>query len=364
MADSAASSTSRSSAPATTKRRTRAASSDANQRPTRTAFALERADEARDAVTPDSGEDNGNRSGLFADDDAHDAPHAPSFDPRQGTLAGFELPAEAFASMSGEAQAATIEQPAALAEPEMPVGLEIATGEAVTAKLAFEAAPPSPIAPIAPIAPAAAATAPTAVPTAQAAPAVSQPSQAATPIDAAPERAAPAAPGRPANPSPARRQAPARAPENAPHNDRAAALSAAAFAEAMAAMQGTLAEERRAAQERWRRTKRMLSLATVAALVLAGLSIVQTVVLLHLAREGAAAQQRTEALLLNQQTTLAALAEAASGAFANVRAIANAAASPPPDSQATHPDAPPRTVHAKPLPAHKTKEKAHAQPTH
>jgi hypothetical protein len=360
MADSAAFTTPRSSGPAKTKRRARAASSNASKRPARAAIAFEQGEPAelaepvRDAGRESRAKDDGHSAGLFPDDDAQghvqDEPHATGFDPRQGTLAGFEVPAEVLASLSGEMRAAVSEgeqgqqdqqdqqdQQGQQGQQSQAASEPLVSAPAESVLTPFGDSTPQPMQP------------------------TSGQSETSPPPDASAQRIARTAPNRSPNAATTRRQPAAQLAERAARLDLAAdALSAAAFAEAMGAVHDALASERDEAVKRAGRMARMLSIAMVALIVLVLLGVAQTVLLLRLSREAAADRQRTESLLLDQQSKLTALAEATSAAVASARAPVNAAATALPTPQPAHLDAEPRAARAKPAHAHRSKDKTKA----
>jgi len=102
--------------------------------------------------------------------------------------------------------------------------------------------------------------------------------------------------------------------------------STAVLAETVAALSRSLAEERRAAAASRRRSARLLTIMACASVLMLALAIAQFVVLARVARESAAAQQKTEALLRSQQLALAAFLDTASGAAADIRGTADAMA--------------------------------------
>jgi hypothetical protein len=341
MADSAASSTSRSSGPATTKRRARATSSNENKHSSRAAIALE-PDEPVSPVldTGRESEEQGNAQhvDLPAGDDAQgqvqDEPQAPSFDPRQGTLLGFEMSEEAPVSVSDEAGAGANEgEPIKQSQP-----IEPSASPSVPAVDAVAA--------VAEVAPAS---------VDESASLLTQPiSQQSEPsmgisTEAESQRITRNAPSRATNTatSTSRRQAaPAQIPEFTLRPERVTdALSASAFADAMASIHRTLADERSEATKRAARANRMLTLAVVALIVSVLLGVAQAVALRRLAQESAADQQRLESLLVKQQAALAAVADAASSAAAAARepAIAAGASAAGTDAAAV---AAPKPVHA------------------
>lgn len=90
----------------------------------------------------------------------------------------------------------------------------------------------------------------------------------------------------------------------APELDRARAT---AFADTIDALHAVLAEQRTSATAHARRMKTMLTVIVCAMLVTVATGIAQTVVLVHMSRDGKVQQDRMEQLMLNQQATLASL---------------------------------------------------------
>jgi hypothetical protein len=89
-----------------------------------------------------------------------------------------------------------------------------------------------------------------------------------------------------------------------PELDRARAT---AFADTIDALHAVLAEQRTSATAHARRMKTMLTVIVCAMLVTVATGIAQTVVLMHMSRDGKLQQDRMEQLMLNQQATLASL---------------------------------------------------------
>ena len=349
MADPAASSTSRATRPTTARRRPRAASPTFDASP---APSASEAGTPAPAATGDEGKESVEAAEGLGDRqprlDPHDVP-APverfdtdligametlNLDPRQGTLAGFELPADALESLRSRAAA---QQAAAGSEAEP----SPQSRPAVTAEASSEVQPQA----------------------ATRAQVIPQPAGARIADIAAYLRvddAGSANPDRPAttdgptrsNVQPVQRSrtsAPFEAsssssslplqaglaPADSPRSDRpdaagAAALaqsaSTAALADTVAALSRALAEEREAAAASRRRTARLLAVMACASVLVLALAIAQFVVLARVARESAAAQQKTEALLRSQQLALAAFLDTASGAAADIRGTADAMA--------------------------------------
>jgi hypothetical protein len=318
MADSTASSTLDAPRPATTRRRARAASSNTGNRPARAAHLVE--DEAEPARR--TGRGNGVAGDrpvdLFPADDALAAAYTMNLDPRQRTLDGFELPADALAAQT--------ERPA--------LGV---SGRAVKDPAPQAPAPRDPV---------------TQAPAVHSsAPQTPAPQEPALPKQAETARATGAVPTRrPDNNTPdigpQRRQTPARQPAG-----RVASVgrvpdtpSREALAQTVAELQAALADERRAALESRRQTTRLVSVAILLLLLVLVVGVVQAVVSVRASRESAAAQEKTEVLLRAQQAELAALSGAASAAAADVRgavaALTAKLAAPPPAVKRA-----PRTAH-------------------
>lgn len=343
MADSATSFTLRSpgSSPggSTARTRTRAASSGDERGSVRTAADSEARQLRTDAAEADEG--------------------ATQFDPRQGTLLGFELPPDAFASMLG-AVARGDGGPAALSEDGATPGSEAAAEEAPAAESA----------PLAGNSPAVVngSDAPGALGTQPAAQAL-DPAQIPTPqeILAAIEQAL-----RPREPATARKTGAAKAAslKRAVGPTPAAAVPLAVSAElaqpqsmlrgdappaaelvrTVALLQASIADDRYAAQERWRRTRRWFAIALAALALLFAFSVAQTVALIASAERQQTAQQLVQAALIQQQAALANLARAASalsGSNAARPASASGAAATAPVNAAPEPVQHARAAHAR-----------------
>ncbi|RKP48258.1 hypothetical protein D7S89_13100 [Trinickia fusca] len=165
-------------------------------------------------------------------------------------------------------------------------------------------------------------------------------------------------------PTPAAVAAPASAPASiarpAPAAEPAAdAAAVAAINQTIVNLQGMLADERRSARERAQRTSRTLTIMAVALVVLAILGIAQMIVVLRFANESAAAQQRTEALLANQQTTLAALSDTVVKATTDAATGAIVEAPAQPDDSGAQPPVKHARAHQ-----HRSKDKAKTSATH
>lgn len=342
MADSAASSTPRVSRPATARRRARAASpaSDAPSvpaapEPDTPAFAAtgnegdeavgaahrnaphQRLQDARDEQPP----------AERVDVDLFGAMETLNLDPRQGTLAGFELSTDALDSLRARAAAEraaaeTEDEPAS----ESPFRATGAASSALQEHATREQVIPEPAgARIADIA------AYLRVDDAGGAN-PSQPERSSRSRMQAAKRSWTPAPASastsastPASPSaPASAEAPASTAVDAA--GLAQAASTAALTETVAALSRALSEERRAAAVSRRRAARLLAVMAFASVLVLALGIAQFVVLARVARDTAAAQEKTEALLRSQQLALAAFLDTASGAAADIRGTADALA--------------------------------------
>jgi hypothetical protein len=268
-----------------------------------------------------------------------------NLDPRQGTLDGFELPADALASLrEREALGASAEQESVGQEPPLRQPAHQPPAKAVRDTATIPTAPVCKE-PIPPVAGASAAGSTEAI---------RPPALSETPLrstDAADTAGVTAAEGQPAAGRPLERAASAGPTADAPPGDP--------LAQNMAALQAALADERRAARESRRLATRLVSIAMATLLVVLVLGVAQTLVSMRVARESVAAQQKTEVLLRAQQTELAAFVNAASAASAGISGAGAALdaklAVPPPHVAAAQP---PGLKHA-PRSAHprKTNEK-------
>lgn len=134
-----------------------------------------------------------------------------------------------------------------------------------------------------------------------------QPAEPAQPADAFP--AAPVPPAAPA---------PSAAP---PAGDALRSIDGAVppdLAQTVASLQEALVQERSAAQERWRRTRHWLALASAGLVLLFAVSVAQTVALVGFAHHAQAAQQQTQSALNDQQAALAGLASSTSALAARL----------------------------------------------
>ncbi|NRO97295.1 hypothetical protein GWC77_15325 [Paraburkholderia sp. NMBU_R16] len=250
-----------------------------------------------------------------------------NLDPRQGTLAGFELPADALDSLRARAEA----QRAAAAEREAET-MPPPTPETGAASPALhEPAPASMRAQVIPQ-PAGARIADIAAYLR-----VDDAAQSGPADGPARNRLQPAKRGWTSGPAQGPSSSSSLAPPSAdsPASGSADAIEAAqvaqtastaALAETVAALSRSLAEERRAAAASRRRSVRLLTIMACASVLMLALAIAQFVVLARVARESAATQQKTEALLRSQQLALAAFLDTASGAAADIRGTADAMA--------------------------------------
>ncbi len=115
----------------------------------------------------------------------------------------------------------------------------------------------------------------------------------------------------------------------------------AELAATVASLQVALSDERRAAEERWRRIRHWLALASAGLVVLFAVSVGQTVALVNFSHRAQTAQQQTQSALNDQQAALAGLASSTSSLAARVG---------PPAQPDGAPDAPP-AANAAPRPA-------------
>ncbi|PTB22772.1 hypothetical protein C9I57_03220 [Trinickia symbiotica] len=260
MADSAASSTSGLPRPATTKRRARAASSETDNRPARAALSVEEAVQTVGRAAEGAGAAVEKSVDLVPADETlavAQMAHTMNLDPRQGTLDGFELPAEALSSLREREEK----------EPTRPVS---DAGDSV----AIEEA------------------------------AVKSPSGASSRRQAIARKSTEPA---------------ARGANVAEAADASSQRAYDALTQSVAALQAALVDERRTADESRRRIRQLVVAALAISLLVGVLSVVQTVVALRASEASAAAEQKTAALLRAQQTELAAFVDAASAASADIR---------------------------------------------
>ncbi|MEX3958297.1 hypothetical protein [Trinickia sp. EG282A] len=262
MADSAASSTSGLRRPATTKRRARAASSETDNRPARVALFVEDAVQTVARAAQGAGAAVEKSVDLVPPEDALAVAHTMNLDPRQGTLDGFELPAEALSSLREREEK----------EPTRPVS---DAGDFVEIE---EAA------------------------------AKSSPSGASSRRQAAARKSTEPA---------------ARSANLAEAADASSQRPYDALTQSVAALQAALVDERRAADASRRGTRQLVVAALAISLIVGVLSVVQTVVAVRASEASAAAEQKTAALLRAQQTELAAFVDAASAASADIRDAAD-----------------------------------------
>jgi hypothetical protein len=370
MADSAAPPTPEAQRRPPGKRRARAAPSEADDRPARTAIAVEPPSpagrSAGAAIEPSAD--------LFSADDEF-AAHTMNLDPRQGTLAGFELSAEALVSLRDRQAMAPVEarqnrvvdgqatvQPATHdAAPRVaaaadaprekgateegttePVILEEPTRQLSTA-LSWEApafvtgdsasrqtAPPSSTAlAVGGGKPHAARRrkAVTVASTASYEPGSGAPQADSSPLPASELAAEPGAVATPngcADTADGKRRADPSSGSESSAGPSPRGASDETVLQTMAALQAAVAEDRRAARQSRTLAARHISIAMALLAVAIVLGVVQTVIAMRAARESAAAQQKIEALLRAQQTELAAFIDAASAASADVRRAADA----------------------------------------
>ena len=336
MADSAASSSSRSPSTSSAKGRSRAASAGDERGPARTA--VEPALQTTGAEGPDA-------DGLAA--------QPPHFDPRQGTLLGFELPESWLLSMTATgsrdeaplAQTAEIERavPAEVAGVEKAAGIAVddAAVDAVVderpATNRLPAAAEKTIVTDKTVAADTRVTAEKPVSGRKAARA----EKAITPATAGISEAVAIGPAPAAAPEPATSPAPATAPASAtapaPTQPGSAASSKARRPEAstpsaavfldmesappaspeltalirtVASLEAAFVQERRAAEARWRRTRHWPSLSLAGLALLLAVCVGQTVAFIGFAHRSEAAQQQMQSALTEQQAALAGLSSA------------------------------------------------------
>ena len=289
---------------------------------------------AEGSVGRDSPEDSREESPAERlDSDFFGALETLNLDPRQGTLAGFEVPADTLDSLRAraEAQRAAAEREAETVplspDPETGVGTP-ALHEPAPASMRAQVIPQPAGARIADIAAYLRVDDPGSVDPTQAGPADGparnrlQPARRAFTSGAtqgSSSSSSSLAP--PSADSPASGSAEAIGAAQV-----AQTASTAVLAETVAALSRSLAEERRAAAASRRRSARLLTIMACASVLMLALAIAQFVVLARVARESAAAQQKTEALLRSQQLALAAFLDTASGAAADIRGTADAMA--------------------------------------
>ncbi len=367
MADSAVSSTSGVSRPATTKRRARAASTETDNRPARAALAVEDAAQA----SPSAAEGHGaavveTAIDLFATDDTPAAAHTMNLDPRQGTLDGFELPADALASLREREQMLVEsrsgrQQPSdgrehrnrSLADIESDIEKAASRSASVEESKAVAVAEADEPTSGATGAGSAAATARAPKePTRRRLPEGGNRAVIDEPAGNSPGAASPREPAVVRKST----EAAARVANAAEESDAAALATRAydALAQSVAALEAALVDVRRAANENRRRMTRLAVAALAALLLVLVLGVVQTVVAIRAADASAAAEQKTGALLRAQQSELAAFIDAASGAAADIRDAADSLdaklAAQPARSSAGAPPAvkhAPRSTHAR-----------------
>lgn len=256
MADSAASSSARSQGSSTAKGRARAAPSASHDR----AFAQAAVDPEPHAVGAASQETGDTAPSLH-------------FDPRQGTLLGFELPADVLVSITNDdAQADADPVAQAQTEANAQVARSVKGRSAGGAKPVDE--PPS-----------------------------REPAQSNPVVE--PDQAAGAPPGQIARPARSERQAASPAAVVA-----AAGPTPGTLAQTVASLQEALARERLAGDEHWRRARHWLVFALAGIALLLAVAVVQTVALVGFVHHTQAAQQQTQSALNDQQAALSRLASA------------------------------------------------------
>ena len=360
MADPAASSTPRVTRPAPSRRRARAASpaADASSAPaasepgtsalsaTGGGNEANKSNEREEGVAAAQGNTRRQGESISRDEpppaerldaDLLGAMETLNFDPRQGTLAGFELPADALDSLRARAaaQRAAAESAAELMrDSPSPVTEEVSSAAPEQPSTRAPVLPQPAGARIADIAAYlrvddAGSTNPARSAMAEA-PARSQVQPAKRPWTSTPVEMPTSLSSFVSQAVPAPVDFPAVDTARDSGSEAAAAsaqtTATAALADTVAELSRALAEERRAAAANRRRTARLLAVMACASVLVLALAVAQFVVLARVARESAAAQQKTEALLRSQQLALAAFLDTASGAAADIRGTADALA--------------------------------------
>lgn len=341
MADSAASPSSRSKRSSPAKTRSRAASSGDDRRP------------ARAAVEPE----------LLVAQEAGlklaDAELTPHFDPRQGTLLGFELPADALAALTSERADMSIERPLPIsAEGDAPSERHSpgASGQALA-----EAAPAAPEQPEVPLDDAGpdqtemAASRDTPAIVRKAARAKNGRGHARVSDDGVSGAAASTERALAANISAASLLHAPSPSSDAGEASTAEPAEAASLARSVASLREALQQERDAAQQRWRRTRNWLAVASAGVALVLAASAAQTVALVRFAQRAEAAQQQAQSALNGQQAALANLASATSALSARMQTPA--AQAPAADASAASNPEQPRSKHPKTAHARRSKEK-------
>ena len=259
--------------------------------------------------------------------------HVVAIDPRQGTLLGFERPADAAeALIASEGTVDGIEpaapapasvgrvvrgKPAATEKPNAGAELDL-TGMAAVAEvesaMGFELA--SPVAVEEAVVAEKAADEKAAAEKAAAEKVVAEKAVAEKAVaeKAAAEKAA------------AEKAAAEKAAAEKAAAEKAAAEKVAApppdLAQTVASLQEALLQERSAAQERWRRTRHWLALGLAGLVLLFAVSVAQTVALVGFAHRAQAAQQQTQSALNDQQAALTGLASSTSALAARMASSA------------------------------------------
>ncbi|WP_442808930.1 hypothetical protein [Trinickia soli] len=314
---------------------------------------------ARTAVEPEPRLSRGD-----ATDAGEEAP-LPLFDPRQGTLVGFELPADVFASIAGAGARGDTES-AVLEASGVSMGAAAAVEEApaaVYAPVVSKKAAVTEASPVAEISAVPETPTPAEGPDATRTPAIKARSASAGQSvgGAKPAAARKAAPRRAASPkkavAPTKFQAIAPEalverfePKPMASADAARTAEPSELARTVASLQETIAGERHAAQERWRQTQRWFALALAGLALLLVVSVAQMAALIAFAHRAQAERQQAQAALSEQQAALANLASAtsalsasaaarpapASAAMGNANALAKSAQEPMKRVKATH----------------------------
>lgn len=272
--------------------------------------------------------------------------HAMNLDPRQGTLAGFELPADALDSLRAHVAMPVTDEPAAV--------LDLMTFDGSTSELGLaipDAKPASGSQSVSASASASASASPDET-------SASLLKGATAPvIEPAPTRRE-------------RRQVAQRQPTDRAFDSQAQATPSAALTEMLAELSHALAETRRAAADSRRHITRLVIFVLAVSSLLLALSVAQMIVLVHVGRASVAAQEKTEALLRSQQSALAAFQDTASVAAADIRGTADALnaklaalpSRPTAQGQAQAQTLPqsPAAKHVRPVRVHKASDKTRA----
>ncbi|HTH76062.1 MAG TPA: hypothetical protein VL635_16840 [Trinickia sp.] len=314
--------------------------------------------------------------------DASDAAQPPHFDPRQGTLLGFELPPDALEALKREGARADGEGAAPVNVPEAAFGPAASIAPKRAREVAPEVAPevvPTPSAgrrkslvaePTLAPADAVRVGGSTPMPSAGAdggeAERLQSSAHALSAFLVAPAAAtasAACASSTSASPSTSTAAAaPTAASLSATHTDdsapragTAAPAAPAASTRTLVSLNEALQQERHAAEQRWRRTRNWLALALAGVALLVVASIAQSVAMIGFARRADAAQQQAQLAMAEQKAALASLANATSALSARMPAPPDAGAAA--DAAAPSGVAQQQAKHAKPVHVRRLKDK-------